>query len=67
MISNSVTHLWSYTNSAITDIAGNSTLISVAADHLKDCDNAAGIDDNSAEIGNNSAGIIYIAVKVIPC
>ena len=28
MISNSVTHMWSYTNSAIGDIAGNSTLIS---------------------------------------
>ena len=28
MISNSVTHLWSYTNSAIADIAGNSAPIS---------------------------------------
>ena len=28
MISNSVTHLWSYTNSAIANIAGNSTPIS---------------------------------------
>ena len=28
MISNSVTHLWSYTNTAIANIAGNSVLIS---------------------------------------
>ena len=28
-----------------------------AADHLRDRDNAAGIDDNSAVMGNNSAWI----------
>ena len=45
-----------------------------AANHLKDCDNAAGIGDNSAEIGdnsaeigNNSAEIGDDAAKVIPC
>ena len=47
---------------------------SATADHLRDRDNAAGIDDNTAgigniyaEIGNNAAGIGYIAAKVIPC
>ena len=37
-----------------------------AADHLKDCDNAAGIGDNSAEIGDDAAGIVNIAAKVTP-
>ena len=53
----------------------------VAADCLRDRDNVVGIGDNSAEIGDNSteigdistkigddvAGIVNIAVKVIPC
>ena len=46
----------------------------VAADHLRDRDNAAGIGDNSAEFGDNSAeigdgaaGIVDIAPNVIPC
>ena len=45
-----------------------------ATDHLRDCDNAAGIGNNSAEIGDNSAeigddtaGIVDMAVKVTPC
>ena len=46
----------------------------VAADRLRDCDNAAWIGDNSAEIGDNSAkigdgaaGIVDIAENLIPC
>ena len=46
----------------------------VAADCLRDSDNAAGIGDNSAEIGDNSAeigdgaaGIVNIATNVITC
>ena len=46
----------------------------VAADHLRDRENAAGIGDNSTGIGDNSAeirdgaaGIVDIAVNVIPC
>ena len=46
----------------------------VAADRLRDRDDAAGIGDNSAEIGDNSAeigdgveGIVDIAANVIPC
>ena len=38
-----------------------------ATDHLRDCDNAAGIGDNSAEIGDDTAGIVDIAAKVTPC
>ena len=38
-----------------------------AADRLRDRDNATGIGDNSAEIGNGAAGIIDIAANVIPC
>ena len=45
----------------------------VAADRLKDHDNAAGIGDNaagigdnSAEIGDDAAGIVDIAANVIP-
>ena len=45
-----------------------------AANHPRDCDNAAGIGDNSAGIGDNSAeigddaaGIVDIAAKVTPC
>ena len=38
-----------------------------AADRLRDCDNAAGIGNNSAEIGDGAAGIVNIAANVIPC
>ena len=38
-----------------------------AADRLRDRDNAAGIGDNSTEIGNGAAGIVDIAANVIPC
>ena len=45
-----------------------------AADRLRDRDKAGGIGANSAEISNNSeeiddgaAGIVDIAVNVIPC
>ena len=38
-----------------------------AADRLRDCDNAAGIGDNSTEIGDGATGIVVIAAKVIPC
>ena len=38
-----------------------------ATNHLRDCDNAAGIGDNSAEIGDDASGIVDIATKVIPC
>ena len=37
-----------------------------ATDRLKDRDNAAGIDYNSAEIGDDAAGIVDIAAKVTP-
>ena len=37
------------------------------ADHLRDRDNATWIGDNSAEIGDDAAGIIDITVKVTPC
>ena len=53
----------------------------VASNHLRDCHNAAGINDkaagiddnatgignNSTEIGDNASGIGNIAAKVIPC
>ena len=39
----------------------------VATDHLRDRDNAAGIGDNSAEIGDGTEGILDIAANVIPC
>ena len=39
----------------------------MAADRLRDRDNAAGIGNNSAEIGNGAAGIVDIAANVIPC
>ena len=39
----------------------------VVANGLRDCDNAAGINDNSAEIGNDDTGFVDIAAKVIPC
>ena len=35
-----------------------------AADRLRDRDNTAGIDDNSAEIGDDVAGIVDIATNV---
>ena len=38
-----------------------------AADRLRDRDKAAGIGDNSAEIGGGAAGIVDIAANVIPC
>ena len=38
-----------------------------AADRLRDCDNDAGIGNNSAEIGNGAAGIVDITANVIPC
>ena len=38
-----------------------------AADRLRDCDNAAGIGDNFAEIINDAVGIVDIAAKVIKC
>ena len=37
-----------------------------AADRLNDRDNAAGIGNNYAEIGDDAAGIIDIAAKVTP-
>ena len=39
----------------------------VAADRLMDRNNAAGISDNSAEIGDGATGIVDIAANVIPC
>ena len=46
----------------------------VATDRLRDHNNVAGIGDNSAEsrgnfaeIGNDAAGIVDIAAKMIPC
>ena len=40
---------------------------SVATDHLRDSNNTTGIGENSAEIGDDTAGIVNIAAKVIPC
>ena len=37
------------------------------ADRLRDRDNAAGIGDNYAEIGDDTVGIVDIAAKVFPC
>ena len=37
------------------------------ADRLRDHDKGAGIGNNLAEIGDNAAGIVDIAAKVIPC
>ena len=39
----------------------------VAANHLRDRDNAARIGDKSAEFCDDAAGIIDIAANVIPC
>ena len=38
-----------------------------AADHLRDSDNTTGIGEISAKIGDDTAGIVDIAVNVIPC
>ena len=38
-----------------------------AADRLRERGNTAGIGDNSAETGDDAAGIVDIAAKVIPC
>ena len=38
-----------------------------AANRLRHRDNAAGIGNNFTEIGDDAAGIIDIAAKVIPC
>ena len=35
--------------------------------HLRDHDYAAGIGNNSTELGDDTAGIVDIAAKVIPC
>ena len=40
---------------------------SVPADRLRDRDNPAEIGDNSAETWDGAAGIVDIAVNVIPC
>ena len=40
---------------------------SATAERLRDCDNAAGIGDNSEEISDSTAGIINIAANVILC
>ena len=37
-----------------------------ATDRLKDSDSAAGIGDNTTEIGDDTAGIVDIAAKVTP-
>ena len=39
----------------------------MATNHLRECDNGAGISDNSTEVGDDTAGIINIVTKVIPC
>ena len=38
-----------------------------AADRLRDHGNAAGSSDNSAEIGDDAAGIVDITAKVVSC
>ena len=38
-----------------------------AVDRLRDRDNAAGIGDNSVEIGDGAAVIVDITANVIPC
>ena len=37
-----------------------------ATNHLRDSDNAAGISDNSAEIGDDDTGIINKTANMIP-
>ena len=44
------------------DVAASAT-----ADLLRDHDNAAGISDNSTEIGDEAAGIVDITANMIPC
>ena len=39
----------------------------IGAERLRDRNITAGIDDNSAEIGDGAAGIVDIAANVIPC
>ena len=39
----------------------------VAADRLRDYDNAARISASSTEVGDDATGIVDIATKVIPC
>ena len=63
---------WCFTifNNVLWCLVSRATIIiatSAAADHLRDRENATGIGDNSAEIGNDATGIIDIAAKVIPC
>ena len=49
-------------------LASRTTINDCAAvDRLRDRDNAAGIGDNSTEIGNGAAVIVDIAVKVTLC
>ena len=38
-----------------------------AADRLRDLENAAGIGNNSTEIGDGAAGIVGIGANVIRC
>ena len=38
-----------------------------ATDRCRDRDNAIGLGDNSAEIGDDAAGIVNIATNMIPC
>ena len=38
-----------------------------AANCLRDRDNAAGIGNNYKKYGDDTAGIVHIAAKVIPC
>ena len=54
--------LWCLASRATIGVAASAT-----ADRLRDRDNAAGIGDNSEEIGDGATGIIYIAANVIPC
>ena len=57
-------------NNVLQCLASNATIgiaASATADRLRDRNNSAGIGDNSGEIGNDAAGIVNIAVKVIPC
>ena len=57
-------------NNVLLCLASRATIgvaASAAADRLRDRDNAAGIGDNSAEIGAGAAGIVHIAANVIPC
>ena len=48
-------------------LVSRATISIGATDRLRDHGNAAGIGDNSREIGDNCAGIGDITEKVIPC